>query len=92
MQFRIKFSETYKKKEVKFFKKHRNLLDRYEKVLLLLRDNPFHPSLRLHQLKGKLYPLYSVSMDMQYRITMEFYIENKEIVPVNIGTHDEVYQ
>ncbi|MCB4763496.1 MAG: type II toxin-antitoxin system RelE/ParE family toxin [Sulfurovum sp.] len=30
------------------------------------------PSLRLHPLKGKLKDLYSVSIDMQYRISIEF--------------------
>jgi len=92
MQFQIKFSNEYKKREQKFFKKHQNIMDKYEKVLFFLRDNPFHPSLRLHQLKGKLYPLYSVSINMSYRITLEFYIENEEIILVDIGTHDEVYK
>jgi mRNA-degrading endonuclease YafQ of YafQ-DinJ toxin-antitoxin module len=68
-----------------------NLLDKYEKTLRLLEANPFHPSLRLHKLSGKLEELHSVSLDMQYRITMEFYIEDEKIVPVNIGTHDEIY-
>lgn len=91
MPFQIKFSQEYKKREQKFFKKHKDLTDKYEKVLFFLRDNPFHPSLRLHQLQGKLYPLYSVSIDMQYRMTMEFYIEDGKIIPVDIGTHDDVY-
>lgn len=92
MPFQINFSQQYKKREQKFFKKHKDLLDKYEKVLFILGDNPSHPSLRLHQISGKLYPLYSVSIDMQYRMTLEFYIEDEKIIPVNIGTHDEVYQ
>ncbi|CAA6819030.1 MAG: Unknown protein, partial [uncultured Sulfurovum sp.] len=40
---------------------------------------------------GKLKELHSVSIDMQYRISIEFYIEDNKIIPVNIGTHDEVY-
>jgi mRNA-degrading endonuclease YafQ of YafQ-DinJ toxin-antitoxin module len=91
MPFQINYSQSYKKREKKFFKKHMNLLDKYEKTLRLLEANPFHPSLRLHKLSGKLEELHSVSLDMQYRITMEFYIEDEKIVPVNIGTHDEIY-
>ena len=53
--------------------------------------NPFHPSLRLHKLQGKLDSLHSVSIDMQYRISIEFYIKDNRIIPINIGTHDEVY-
>ena len=53
--------------------------------------DPFHPSLRLHKLRGKLESLHSVSIDMQYRISIEFYIKDNRIVPINIGTHDDVY-
>ena len=61
------------------------------KNILLMETDPFHPSLRLHPLQGKLKDLHSVSIDMQYRISIEFYIEDNRIIPVNIGTHDEVY-
>ena len=56
-----------------------------------MEADPFHPSLRLHPLEGKLKGLHSVSIDMQYRISIEFYIEDSKIIPINIGTHDEVY-
>ena len=91
MPFQINYSERYKKREQKFFRKHRDLLSKYEKTLRLLEANPFHPSLRLHKLSGNLEKLHSVSLDMQYRITMEFYMEDEKIIPVNIGTHDDVY-
>lgn len=91
MLYKIEITDTYEKKATKFLKKHKDLIGKYEKVICLLEVDPFYPSLRLHQLKGKHYPLYSVSIDMQYRITMEFYIADEKIVPVDIGTHDEVY-
>lgn len=91
MPYKLKVSESYKKRVVKFLKKHHNIVNRYEKTLLLLEQDPFHPSLRFHKLSGKLQHLHSVSIDMQYRITVEFYIEDEEIILVNIGTHDEVY-
>ena len=53
--------------------------------------NPEHPSLRLHQLKGKFNKLYSVSINISYRIVLEFYITEKEIILVNVGHHDEIY-
>ena len=91
MPFQIKYTVKYKKREQKFFKQHKELLGRYAKTLELLEINPFYPSLRLHKLTGRLDDLYSVSLNMQYRITLEFYIENKEIIPINIGTHEDVY-
>ena len=91
MPFQIKYSVKYKKREQKFFKQHKDLVVRYAKTLELLEVNPFHPSLRLHKLTGKLDALHSISLNMQYRITLEFYIEDEEIIPVNIGTHEDVY-
>ena len=49
-----------------------------------------HPSLRLHPLQGRLTGLYSLSITLSYRLTIELLIEENEIVPVHIGTHDEV--
>ncbi|MGR8999621.1 MAG: plasmid stabilization protein, partial [Gammaproteobacteria bacterium] len=43
-------------------------------------------------LKGKLATLHSVSININYRITLEMIITEKEIILVNVGNHDEVYQ
>ena len=91
MNYEIEYTQSYEKKLFKFLKKHKDIVERYKKTILLMEADPFHPSLRLHPLKGKVKDLHSVSIDMQYRISIEFYIENKRIIPVNIGTHDEVY-
>ncbi len=91
MPYELRVSESYKKRVLKFLKKHQNIVNRYEKILFLLESDPFHPSLRFHKLSGKLKHLHSVSIDVQYRIMVEFYMEDEEIILVNIGTHDEVY-
>ncbi len=91
MPYKIEYTPKYEKKLFKFLKKHKDIVPKYKKTILLMEADPFHPSLRLHSLKGKLKDLYSLSIDMQYRITIEFYIENNRIIPVNIGTHDKVY-
>ena len=56
-----------------------------------MQENPLHPSLRLHPLRGKLSGLHSISINLRYRITMELLITRNEIVPINIGDHDAVY-
>ena len=91
MPYEIEYTPGYEKKLFKFLKKHKDVVVRYKKTILLMEVDPFHTSLRLHPLKGKLKDLHSVSIDMQYRISIEFYIDDNRIVPVNIGTHDEVY-
>jgi mRNA-degrading endonuclease YafQ of YafQ-DinJ toxin-antitoxin module len=47
--------------------------------------------LRPHPLDGSLRVLHSVSINLSYRITLEFLLEDGKIVPVNVGSHDEVY-
>jgi addiction module RelE/StbE family toxin len=91
MPYKIDITQSFEKRLLRFLKKHQDIVSKYKKTILLLEVNPFHPSLRLHKLTGNLETLYSVSLDMQYRITMEFYIQDERIVLVNIGTHDEVY-
>ncbi len=51
------------------------------------RINPLHPSLRLHQLKGSLDGLWSVSVTMNVRMIFQR-MENGDIVFLSIGQHD----
>ena len=90
-KYTIIFTESYVRRARKFFRKHADILPQYEKCLQLMEINPFHPSLRLHPLHGKMKGLYSISITITYRLTVEFLIDGKEILPINIGTHDEVY-
>lgn len=87
----ILYTESYLKRAKKFIKKHPDLLSQYEKTLKLMEINPYHPSLRLHKLRGKLSELYSVSINISYRITIFFIIHDDKIIPIDIGSHDEVY-
>lgn len=91
MTYKLVFTDSYVKRARKFLRKHPELLKQYEKTLLLMELNPHHPSLRLHPLKGKLADLHSVSINISYRITITFMLTEKTIVPINIGSHDEVY-
>lgn len=88
---KIVFTKSYTKRVKLFIKKHPKLISQYTKTIKLLEVNPYHPSLRLHKLSGKMSELYSVSINMSYRISLDFIIENKEIILVNIGKHDDLY-
>lgn len=91
MNYRLIYTDSYIKRASRFLKKHPDLVSQYEKSLKILELNPQHPSLRLHQLKGKLSNLHSISINISYRITLEFYFDDKKIIPVNVGHHDDVY-
>ncbi|MBU2507449.1 MAG: plasmid stabilization protein [Bacteroidetes bacterium] len=85
------YTASYNKRAAKFIKKYPDLVNQYVKTLKLLELNPFHPSLRLHKMKGKLTEYYSVSINISYRLTIDFIIEEDKIIPIDIGSHDEVY-
>jgi len=89
--YKLIYTNSYIKRASKFAKKHPDLVSQYGKTLKLLEIDPNHSSLRLHPLKGKLKDLYSVSVNISYRITLEFFITEKEIILVSVGRHDEVY-
>ena len=92
MSYTLIFTDSYKKRAKRFAQKHPDLKEPYRKTLQLLAFNPYHPSLRIHQLKGKLSALHSVSINLSYRITLEILITEKEIILVNVGSHEDVYQ
>lgn len=87
----IIYTDSYLKREKRFFKKHPELISQYEKTLRLLELNPSHPSLRLHKLQGQVSELHSVSINISYRISIYFMVDEDKIVPVDLGSHSEIY-
>ena len=53
----------------------------------LFKLNPLHPSPRLHQLKGKLLGVWSISLTQNYRIIFKR-MPNGDILFISIGKHD----
>jgi len=91
MVYHLRFTQSYERRAQKFLKAHPDLARQYQNALELLESNPFHPSLRLHPLQGRLTGLHSVSINISYRITLEFIIVENTIVPIDVGDHDQVY-
>jgi mRNA-degrading endonuclease YafQ of YafQ-DinJ toxin-antitoxin module len=79
MSFSLVFTDSYNRRAAKWLKKHSELRATYLKTLQLLELNPFHPSLRLHALRGRMQGVYSVSINMSYRITIDLLISEQEI-------------
>ncbi len=91
MTYALVFTPGYERVERRFLRRHPELRRLYRKTLRLLEADPFHPSLRLHPLQGRLAGLHSASINLSYRITLELLIENGQILPINVGDHDAVY-
>ncbi|MDD3292743.1 MAG: type II toxin-antitoxin system mRNA interferase toxin, RelE/StbE family [Candidatus Pacebacteria bacterium] len=70
-----------------FLKLPKNIADLAIKKEKIFKENPFHSSLRLHSLKGKLDGLWSISVNSKYRIIFK-YKEEGDILFISIGKHD----
>jgi addiction module RelE/StbE family toxin len=66
-----------------------------EQILQQLAEEPFHPSLHTHKLKGDLSGRWSCSIDYSNRIVFKFVnnpdTDEEEILLLTLGSHDEVY-
>jgi mRNA-degrading endonuclease YafQ of YafQ-DinJ toxin-antitoxin module len=91
MTYQLVFTDDYNRRALRFLKRHPELKNPYAKTLALLELNPQHPSLRLHALAGRLTGVHSVSISLSYRITLELLLQDRQIIPINIGDHDAVY-
>ena len=91
MPFKILYTESYSRRAARFLSRHPTLVPQYRKVLQLLEVDPCHPSLRLHRLHGRLKDLHSASINLSYRVTIMFLIAEGTVIPVSIGSHDDVY-
>jgi len=53
----------------------------------IFKENPLHPSLRLHELRGDFKGIWSISINTNYRIIFERQ-KNGDILFISIGNHD----
>ena len=76
----------------KFTKRHPGLKKKVANILRDLEKDPFQRHLEYHHLGGKQTGIQAVGITDSYRITMTVIITKKEIILLDIGTHDEVYK
>jgi addiction module RelE/StbE family toxin len=57
-----------------------------------LEADPFQPHLRYHALGGKLKGFKAVSITHSYRIVLTVEVTDKEVILLDVGSHDEVYR
>ncbi len=76
----------------KFVDQHRELRTKFATILSDLEIDPFQPHLKYHHLTGKLKGVQAVSITHSYRIILTVMITDKEIILLDISSHDEVYR
>jgi addiction module RelE/StbE family toxin len=89
-QIRVAFSSSFKRALKSLLKKHPAKQKNFEERLTLFIENPYHPKLETHKLKGHLNGY--LAFTIEYDIRVIFYFESDHLVIfTDIGTHDEVY-
>jgi mRNA-degrading endonuclease YafQ of YafQ-DinJ toxin-antitoxin module len=91
MRYTLIYPDSNIRRAKKLLRKHPEIHNQYRKTLQLLELDPYHSSLRLRSLEGRLKGLSSVSINMSYRIVLELEVQEEEIVLVYVGSHDQVY-
>lgn len=81
---KIYYSKKFTKELKKLPKEITILAIKKEKIF---KKNPIHPSLRLHELHGKLKGIWSITITSNYRIIFER-MKNGDILFISIGKHD----
>ncbi len=87
MAFKLSFSENYLKNVGRLTEAEKKQL---RNKLVLLAENPMHPSLRSKKIKGST-KYYECSVNMDIRIIW-YYKGNTIIAVVDIGHHDILKQ
>ncbi len=89
--YEIRFTSSYKKKALKFFKKHPDLKSRYKKSIQLLRIDPFNQALGIKKMSG-FQDLYRIHLTIHARVVLEILIRDKVITPIDIDTRANIYR
>ncbi len=75
-------------------KRNPALREDVKETLAMLAQDPFHPRLETHKLKGRLAGSWACSAGYDLRVVFDFVKSTTgeaEILLIEIGTHDEVY-
>jgi len=90
--YTLVWSAGFTRSAEKFVKSHPDLRDRLATVLRDLENDPFQPHLKYHQLRGNIRGVQAVSITYSCRITLTIAVSEKEIILLDVGSHDEVYR
>lgn len=73
--------------EKQFNRLPKNLQKTAVRKLLLFENNPFHPGLNTHKLKGGLSAFWSFYINNNFRVLFRF-LKNREVIYYDVDTHD----
>ena len=86
---RVSFDQEFIKKLKVLKLRNPRIYTKIHKQLLLFQVDPRHPSLRTHQLQGKLQNVFSISINKSFRLV---YLSNGEYLFFDLGFHSQIYR
>ena len=84
---KLSFSSRFTKQLLNYCKKNEQLRQKFSKQIKLFENNPVHPSLKLHKLKGKRSTQFAIWIAPNIRALCAK--REDEYVFSEIVTHDE---
>jgi mRNA-degrading endonuclease YafQ of YafQ-DinJ toxin-antitoxin module len=89
-RFTLVWTATFTRTARKFLRRRPDLEGILDDVLRQVETDPHAPRLRLHPLKGRHAGKHAVSLTYEYRIVLILRLTAKEVILLDVGTHDEV--
>ena len=90
--YTLVWSAGFTRSAEKFIKNHPDLRDKLASILRDLENDPFPPHLKYHQLRGNIKGVQAISITYSYRITLTILVSDREIILLDVGSHDELYR
>ena len=90
--YELVWTDTFARTAKKYLRKHPDLRGVFEDVFQQLEVDPHVSRLRLHRLKGKHSDKHSVRLTYSDHIILYLKVSDKELILLDVGTHDEVYR
>jgi addiction module RelE/StbE family toxin len=90
--WQLVWTEAFARRARKLVRRNRELHEALGAALALLAEDPRHPRLKLHPLRGDLEGLWAVSVTYSVRLVLVLKESDEEIVLLALGSHDEAYR
>lgn len=88
---RLEFSSNFKKGLKKLKRKDPALVKHLYSSLEIFQEQPSHPSLKTHKLKGELQDRYAFSVHQNLRVIFRWATDT-HVLLISFVAHDQVYR
>jgi mRNA-degrading endonuclease YafQ of YafQ-DinJ toxin-antitoxin module len=90
--WRLGRTATFARTARRFLRRRQPVHPHFQRVLEILERDPFDPRLHTHPLSGKLEGLHAVRVTYSIRLVVRLDPEEREVVLLDLGEHDDVYR